>query len=110
MNNPKLPSLPFAICSWKDAWIDGTEAVALNDVHLNHKASMHHTAGWVLFNNDEGLSIANEYCSEDETYRGRTYIPAGMILKLEIYSLTKPRKARVGKAKADPETLTKSDP
>ena len=81
--------LSFVCISWKDAWVDGTEAVALSDVKLKHKASIHETTGWLLYQDEEGVSLANEFCPEDETYRGRTFIPAGMLISITILNLTK---------------------
>ncbi|MGE3341516.1 MAG: hypothetical protein AB7J46_06505 [Candidatus Altimarinota bacterium] len=96
----ELPELPFVACVWNDAWVDGTEAVAVSDVHLKHKASVHITTGWLLYKNDEGVSVANEFCPDDETYRGRTYIPAGMIVDIKEFKLTIPRKPRPKKPEA----------
>ena len=87
----RLPKLPFAVVSWSDAWVDGTEAVSLADVALKHHAMIHLTAGWILYQNEEGISIANEFCPDDETYRGRSFIPAEMKPKVTFLKLSKPR-------------------
>ena len=89
--------LKLVLCIWKDAWVDGTDPVSQNDAHLKHRASIHETIGWLLFQNEDGISIANEYCPEDETYRGRTYIPNGMLVSTTPFNLTKPRQPRVKK-------------
>ena len=81
--------LPFVCISWADAWCDATEAVALSDVKLKHKASIHETTGWLLYQDGEGVSVANEFCPEDETYRGRTFIPASMLNAVTILNLSK---------------------
>ena len=84
-----LPDLPFVAITWADAWVDGTEAIALTDVALKHKASMHTTIGWLLYKTPDGISVANEYCQEDETFRGRTYIPSGMLVSILNMKLSK---------------------
>lgn len=92
-----LPELQFAYVIWNDAWCDATEAIAVTDAHLNHRASVHITTGWILFQDENGLSIANEYCPADQTYRGRTYIPIGMLVSVNIVKFSKPRTPKPAK-------------
>ena len=97
LKDRKSSQLPIVLCEWDDAWVDGTESVSITDVPLNHKASVQQTLGWLLLENESGISIANEYCPEDKTYRGRTYIPKGMIRSVTPFHLVKPRKPSVSR-------------
>lgn len=83
---------------WNDAWVSGTEPINLEEVHLKHRAMQMTTLGWLLFEDEDGVSVANEnYIDDDglDTYRGRTFIPRGMIL--EVVPLEKQRKPRKSK-------------
>lgn len=83
----------FVIVTWLDAWVDGTGAVTLKDVKETHKPELIQTAGWLLLNDEEGISIANELCS-DGSYRGRTFILKGMIKSVTPFNLVKIRKQK----------------
>ena len=79
----------------KVTWNDAHASVAtLYEVHeIPHQATVVQTYGLLLRQDDSGVSLANELCS-GETYRGVTFIPAGMIVKVEELKLTKPRKPK----------------
>ena len=88
---------------WKDAWVDGNEPINLDEAHLKHRPMLMTTLGWLLIDNQEGVSVANEHYVDDsgmDTYRGRTFIPRGMVLKVE--PLTKPKVKRTRKPKIEP--------
>jgi len=85
---------------WRDAWVDGNEPILLKEAHLKHKPLIVTTLGWLLIDDQDGVSLANEKYEEDsglDTYRGRTYIPREMVLKVTPFK--KPRKPR---KKAEP--------
>lgn len=88
------PTLPLVMVSWNDAWIRAEEPVTLPDVAATHKPMLIHTLGYLLREDEHGVSLANEYYDEEGTYRGRTFIPRAMILSVEHHTLTKPRKPR----------------
>lgn len=82
-------------CVWRDAWVDGNEPILLKEAHLKHKPLIVTTLGWLLIDNEDGVSIANEKYVDDsglDTFRGRTYIPKEMVLK--VTPLKKARKPR----------------
>lgn len=71
---------------WLDAWIDTEAFVTLDAVHAKHKPMPIETIGWLLVDDEKGVSVANERCLEDEgSYRGRTFIPRAMIVKVEPF-------------------------
>lgn len=85
---------------WDDAWGDAHESVSPSDVGEKHKPTLMETVGWLLKDDDSGVSLFNERCLDqgDGSYRGRTFIPKAMIVSITpVVKLRKPRK------KAPPE-------
>ena len=87
-----IPRLPLVLCIWEDANVGGDDAVSLDNVESFHKPTIVHTLGWLLKQDDRGVTIVNEYY--DSTFRGRTFVPAKMLLSVTTYNLAKPRKIR----------------
>lgn len=85
-------SLTLAVVSWADAFVDADTPINLETVRDAHKPTIVTTIGWVLWQDEVGISICNEFY--DQTYRGRTFIPAAMIISVVPYNLSKPRKKR----------------
>lgn len=85
-------TLPLVVVEWDDAWVKADEAVVMSEIHHTHKPTAVTTIGWLLREDEAGVSIANEYY--DETYRGRTFIPKAMVRKLTRFALSRPRKRR----------------
>ena len=83
--------LPLILVEWLDAWADATAAITERDVGDSHKPEVIRTLGWLLKEDEAGISLACEYCA-DGSYRGRSFIPKGMVSKVTHYKLTKPRK------------------
>lgn len=65
--------------TWQDA--HGSAVSAYAEHEIPHAAIVVTTYGLVLREDDAGISVANEVC-EDGTYRGVTFIPRGMIVKV----------------------------
>lgn len=86
------PDLPLVLVEWNDAWGKGEEPVTLSDVAATHQPTVIHTLGWVLLEDEDGISLANEYYLD--TYRGRTFIPRVLVRSVTPFSLTKPRKRK----------------
>ncbi len=91
---PPTMNLPLVIIEWADAWFK-EEGITLGDAKIPsiHSPTIVHTLGWVLFEDEGGVSLATEYY--DDTYRGRTYIPRGMIVTTTPYKLTKKKAKNV---------------
>ena len=91
MTQNAVPDTPFAVVQWLDAWADAHDSASASDVGLKHKSVAMRTAGWLLADNEAGVSLFSEFCSEDETYRSRTFIPRAMIVSVAVVRLVKPR-------------------
>lgn len=87
-------SEPLVKLTWLDAHgVSGTTALSLHEIP--HGAIEITSYGLLLRQDDSGISIASEVCA-DGTYRGYTFVPAGMLLKVEpVIKVKKPRKKRV---------------
>jgi hypothetical protein len=86
MNRPQLDKLPLVLVEWHDAWTNEL-GVTVEDVGASHKAMTVHTLGWLLKDNEAGVSLANEYF--DDQYRGRTFIPRAMVVNVTQMRLSK---------------------
>lgn len=78
----KSPGLPFAIVVWNDAHSNGGLALEFAVEDIDHKPAIYYTAGWILKDDDTGLSIANEWDPNDNKFRGVTFIPRGMVVQV----------------------------
>ena len=99
---PKL-----VVLTWADSWVDGAAEVSLKDVHETHKPWVITTVGWLLLQDGEGVSLANEKTGPD-SYRGRTFVPAGDIISIKPYR--SPRKPRRAPDLGDPEPAAGTRP
>jgi len=105
MTNPS--NLPLVLVTWKDANVGGDDVVTLDNVSAYHKPTIVHTLGWLLKEDEEGITICNEFY--DEFYRGRTFIYRPMIMSVDPYTLAKPRKVkRASKPTSPTATATES--
>lgn len=98
MQEPK-----FASVIWEDARGSGIEAVSTKD--LPHKPCLMETRGWILRDDEAGVSICNErYLDPDDSdyFRGHTFILRSMIRSVDYKNLTRLRKKNV---KAPPEIV-----
>jgi len=85
-------------CSWLDAWADDENFQTAHGVALTHGPMVVQTIGWLLKEDEVGISIANEKSVQDDgevIYRGRTFIPKGMITSIVPFKLAKPRKPKI---------------
>lgn len=87
----------FVICKWLDAYGEETAEATMASAHEGHKPVPMETAGWLLKHDAVGVSLFCERCTEksEYVYRGKTFIPAGMVVEVTPYKLTKPRKRLV---------------
>lgn len=87
---------PFVMVRWKDAWVDGSDTVGVNDPDPKHQATLMETVGWLLQDTPEGVSLFNERCVDagSDLYRSRTMIPRELILSVTPFTLTKRRAKR----------------
>ena len=92
----KSPLL-LALVEWNDCKELG-HGVTLGDISASHMPEVINTLGWVLKDDEVGISIANEFY--DETYRGVTFIMRVNIRKVTPYMLSKPRTRKIPEEKA----------
>ena len=91
MTKPQEPR--FVEIQWIDAWADGVDDVTFETVADKHQPLVMHTRGWLLLDNDTGVSLFYERCLNPLSYRGRTFIPRGMIRSIEDFPTKRtPRK------------------
>ena len=82
-------TLPLVIVQWADAWTNEM-SVTLEDAKASHKPMAVETIGWLLVDDEVGVSLANEHF-DDGSYRGRTFILRSMVRSVTVHALAKPR-------------------
>lgn len=88
----------FVIVLWNDAWMDATEPVTLVDVESKHRPLLVKTFGWLLKDDEVGVTLASERYldnSEHDVFRAATFIPRAMIQSVTVVNLSKKRKPKV---------------
>ena len=85
------PALQLALILWDDAWSD-QEPVTEYAAGVAHAPEQINTLGWILRDDEIGITVVNEFYGDK--YRGRTFIPRGMVRTVTRYTLQRPRKAR----------------
>ena len=77
----KKSSLPFVIVSWNDPNSSSVEVITEENIADFHKPEPMETGGWLLRDDAEGVSLANErYFEKDKPrYRGHTFISRALV-------------------------------
>jgi hypothetical protein len=76
-----ITDLPLVIVRWDDAQSSSVKVITENDPVTNyHAPAVMETLGWLLRDDEKGVSIANEVYRDEGVrhYRGHTFIPRGM--------------------------------
>jgi hypothetical protein len=68
-----------AVVTWNDAHVVHGDVMP-NDI--DHEPILLHTAGWLIRDDDVGITLAFEYADEDGELRTTTFIPRGMIVSV----------------------------
>ena len=91
---------------WLDAWADDDNFATTHGITATHAPLPVQTLGWLVHEDELGVSIANEHSTADgsDTWRGRTFIPKAMIKDVIPYNLTKPRTKRRAVQVETPQT------
>jgi hypothetical protein len=87
-----IPNIPLVLAIWKDANTGNDDVVTPENVTTYHKSTLVHTLGWLLYEDEEGVTLVNEFY--DDMFRGRTFIYRPMLVQLVPYNLSRPRKAK----------------
>src|SRR5262245_51565615 len=87
-----LMALQLALVTWWDAWQDTDNFSTAHGIAQTHKPLVVETLGWIVKDDEVGISVVNERTNEDgEEFRGRTFIPRAMVRSVTLYKLSKPR-------------------
>lgn len=98
----ELALKPLVCCIWDDAHGDvGSEASEGDTRRDFHEPVVYHTFGLLVVDDERGVTVAQDFCAKDNTFRGRTFIPKGMIK--ELIFLGVPKRPRVRKSTAPSE-------
>lgn len=84
----------FVTVTWQDAWADGVDDTSIEKAHEKHRPIVMETRGWLLKEDDVGVSIFYERTQDQLSYRGRTFILRGMIVKIEDFPVRRTRKKK----------------
>lgn len=86
----------LVLVEWDDAWQDQDNFATAHGMAQTHHPITPETLGWVIVDDDEGISLVNERCLQQDppTYRGRTFIPRAMVKKVTEVRLAAPKKER----------------
>lgn len=81
---------------WNDAKAT-LEELTIDEIKAMHKPDKIHTQGYIIVDDETGISIAGEWLpgnrtSDDDSYRSVSFIPKGMIQ--EVIQFAKPKSRR----------------
>ena len=89
------PTQPYIEARWLDAWSDTANFATAHGIALTHKPMLVRTRGWLIVDDEEGISMAAEDSLDDGgemVFRGRTFIPRAMIQSVTVMKFTRPKK------------------
>ncbi len=77
-----MPRPRLVLVTWNDAQAGGAEDY---DKARHHKPSVMQTLGWLMDQDDTGISIACERYHENgkDYFRGSTFVPSGMVISVK---------------------------
>lgn len=89
----KLIGKPFAAVAWNDAHcISGATEMAEHEIP--HAPAIYTAYGFILRQDEVGITLANEVSGEN-TYRSINFIPAGMIVEVQVLSVAKQKVKKI---------------
>ena len=89
--------LKFAFVLWNDAHSPGaTDVYNISNIDAVHGHKQIITSGWLLKDDDIGITLGAEYCGEND-FRGITHIPRSMVADITLSNPTKPKRKKVVK-------------
>lgn len=88
-----FPKNKFVAVLWHDPHsLPATEVVSGEDVHNLHRSLPMITNGYILKEDEEGISVASEYCGEN-AFRNTTYVMKELIVDVIPWPKLKKKKA-----------------
>ena len=84
---------PVVVVRWNDAQSSATKVYTENDPSY-HAPVIMETLGWLMRDDETGVSIMNEVFAEDGTknYRGHTFVPRALVISVTPYRVPKLRR------------------
>lgn len=98
MSNELAPK-PLSVVLWLDAHGGSVDDYAEDELNHIHSAKPLSTWGFILKDDEKGITLFHEWSPEDGRWRGRRFIPRGMIV--EVIELGMQRRPRKKKAPTD---------
>jgi hypothetical protein len=88
--------MQLVLVIWVDAWQDQENFSTAHGIASTHGPMNVETLGWLIRDDEEGISVVNERSTQDgkDVFRGRTFIPRVNVKSVTSYNLTKPRRPR----------------
>jgi hypothetical protein len=82
-----MSELVLVRVTWNDAWQDQENFTTQHGVAQTHHPLPVETIGWLLVDDEVGISVANEKSTDSgqTTFRGRTFIPRAMVASVEPF-------------------------
>lgn len=86
----------LVVVTWDDAWQDQENFASVHGIRATHAPMKVETLGYLIQDDDVGISVANEHSVQDgsDVFRGRTFVPRAMVRKMVPYGLTRTRTKR----------------
>jgi len=90
--------LKFALVIWGDAH-QTLDQKTMDEVRARHRPDPIHTQGYILIDDEKGISIAGELMpatngESEESYRHLTFIPRGWVIEVQEIRRVSKRKKR----------------
>lgn len=90
-----LVNKPIVIVRWNDAQSSATHVFKEGEDMNYHKPMVMETLGWLLKDDEQGVSVMNEAFSEEGlNYHGHTFVPRSLILSTEVVKAQRKRKVK----------------
>jgi len=90
-----LVNKPIVIVRWNDAQSSATHVFKEGEDMNYHKPMVMETLGWLLKDDEQGVSVMNEAFSEEGlNYRGHTFVPRSLIISIETVKAQRKRRPR----------------
>jgi hypothetical protein len=108
-----LPDKPFVAVLWHDPHsLHATEVVSQEDVHRLHRSLPMITNGYLLQEDEDGISVGSEYCGDGD-YRGTTFVLRELITEIVYWPKLRRKSGVTGrdkrKRRKDPGQDVKAD-
>ena len=77
---------------WTDSHGGGNEQYDASSVP--HAPLIVETVGWLLRDDQAGVSVASEFIPETTNYRAYTFVPRGMVLEMKAVGVPRARRKK----------------